>query len=214
MASICTFSQPKPVIGSHFNLNCVQRAETRVGSLPNWYAVFTLARHEKRVFAQCAERRIEAFLPVYKARHQWKNRQTVDLELPLFPSYTFVHIDPSTRVQVLQLRGVISIVSSGRDLTPVPKENIEALRAGLLTHRIEPYAGIAIGDRVRIMNGPMAGAEGILERRKNELRVVLRLEMLARSVSVEVSSFDIAQVGSTKGTGASCFFPRPNGAIA
>lgn len=192
MASICAFAQPKPVIGSQaLNFNSVQDLGITSNPIAKWYAVFTLTRHEKRVFAQCEERKIETFLPLYKARHQWKNRQTVDLELPLFPSYTFVHIDPRTRVQVLQLRGVVSIVSSGRELTPVPKEYIEALRAGLQTHRIKPHPGLSVGDWVRLKNGPLAGAEGVLERHKNDLRVVLRLEMLARSVSVEVAATDI-----------------------
>src|SRR5258708_18169794 len=69
----------------------------------NWYAVYTLTRHEKRVMAQCEERQIEAFLPLYKTRHLWKNRCTVDLELPLFPNYSFVPIDPRQRPQALHL---------------------------------------------------------------------------------------------------------------
>ena len=159
--------------------------------VPRWYAVFTLARHEKRVFAQCEQRQIESFLPLYKVKHRWKNRCTVDLELPLFPSYSFVRIDPRTRVQVLQIPGAIRIVSSGRQLQPLEDDYINSLRDGLLVHRIEPHSDMQEGDLVRIKTGPMAGAEGILERRKNDLRVVLKLEMLARSVSVEVGAEEI-----------------------
>lgn len=158
---------------------------------PKWYAVFTLSRHEKRVLAQCEQRQIESFLPLYKVKHQWKNRCSVDLELPLFPCYSFVRIDPRMRVQVLQVPGVVSIVSSGRHLQPLPDHYINSLRDGLLVHRIEPHADLEVGDLVRIKTGPMIGAEGILERRKNDLRVVLRLEMLARSVSVEVGAEEI-----------------------
>lgn len=158
---------------------------------PKWYAVFTLSRHEKRVFAQCEQRQIESFLPLYKVKHQWKNRCTVDLELPLFPGYSFVRIDPRTRVQVLQVPGVVSIVSSGRQLQSLPDGYINSLRDGLLVHRIEPHADLEVGDLVRIKTGPMIGVEGILERRKNELRVILKLEMLARSVAVEVGAEEI-----------------------
>lgn len=165
---------------------------SQAGSLEQkWYAAFTYARHEKRVFAQCEERQIESFLPLYKVKHRWKNRCTVDLELPLFPSYSFVRIDPRMRVRVLQIPGVISIVSSGRELLPVPDHYINSLRDGLLVHRIEPHPEIAVGERVRIKKGPMSGAEGILERRKNGLRVVLKLQMLVRSLSVEVGADEI-----------------------
>jgi len=163
----------------------------QAGESPRWYAAFTQARHEKRVFAHCDLRQIESFLPLYKAKHRWKNRCTVDLELPLFPSYCFVRIDTHERVRVLQVPGVIRIVSSGHQLQPLPDDYVNALRDGLLVHRIEPHNEVAVGDWVRIKSGPMAGAEGVLERRKNELRVVLRLEMLERSVSVEVGAEEI-----------------------
>jgi transcription antitermination factor NusG len=159
--------------------------------LPKWYAVFTLARHEKRVSAQCEQRQIESFLPLYKVKHRWKNRCIVDLELPLFPSYFFVRFGVRERVQVLQVPGVVRIVSSGRQMQPLPDDYINSLRDGLLVHRIEPHPGFAVGDWVRIKNGPMAGTEGVLERRKNELRVIVKLEMLARSVSVEVGAEEI-----------------------
>jgi transcription antitermination factor NusG len=186
--SVCS---PQP-----FDSNNVQDLGAAGAYLPRWYAVFTLARHEKRVFARCEERQIESFLPLYKVKHRWKNRCTVDLELPLFPSYSFVRIDPRVRMQVLQLSGVVSIVSSGRELLPLPDDYIDSLRGGLLARRIEPHPGVSLGDRVRITNGPMAGAEGVLERRKNDLRVILRLEMLARSVSVEVSATEIEHAGA------------------
>ena len=156
-----------------------------------WYAVFTLTHHEKRVWAQCTERQIESFLPTYKVKHRWKNRCSVQVELPLFPGYSFVRIDPRTRGQVLRLPGVISIVSSGRYPAPIPDEDMNSLREGLLVHQMKPHSKLAIGCRVRICKGPMAGAVGILERDKNGFRVVLRLEMLARSVSVEVGVSEI-----------------------
>jgi transcription antitermination factor NusG len=156
-----------------------------------WYAVFTLTRHEKRVHAQCEDRQIESFLPLYKVKHRWKNRCNVELQLPLFPSYSFVRIDPRVRVKVLQLPGVVSIVGSGRELLSIPDDYIQSLRDGLLVHRIAAHPGLAVGEWVRIKTGPMAGSKGILERRKNDLRVVLRLEMLARSVSVEVGSEEV-----------------------
>ncbi len=159
-----------------------------------WFAVFTFSRHEKQVQAQCERQSIECFLPVYLTRHRWKNRCTVNLELPLFPNYLFVRIDPRERVQVVKHPGVISILSSGRELLPIPDHDICALRAGLITHRMEPHVGIEVGERVRITTGPMCDAEGILERRKNDLRVILRLDMLARSVSVEVGANEIERV--------------------
>jgi transcription antitermination factor NusG len=164
------------------------------GSLPGWYAVFTTPRHEKRIVWHFGQRQIESFLPLYKTRRRWKNRSTVTLELPLFPNYLFVRIEPRERFRVLNVPGVLSIVSSGRELVAVPDYYIVSLRDGLVTHRIEPHPNVEIGERVRIKTGPMAGMEGVLARQKNELRVVLRLDMIGRSVAVEVSIADIEPV--------------------
>jgi transcription antitermination factor NusG len=160
-----------------------------------WYAVFTMPKHEKRVTGHCEQRKIESFLPLYKVKHQWKNRCTVNLDLPLFPNYFFVRISPRNRVRVLQVPGVVSIVSSAGRLLPVPEDYITALRDGLLLHRMEPHAAVEVGELVRIKTGPFTGTEGILERRKNDIRVVLRLEMLARSVAVEVAATEIEWCG-------------------
>src|SRR5262249_45572384 len=106
-------------------------------------------------------------------------------------NYFFVRIIPRDRIRVLDLSGVVSIISSAGKLLPVQEEYMTALRDGLLVHKMEPHPDIEVGERVRINSGPLTGAQGILERRKNELRVVLRLEMLARSVSVEVAATQI-----------------------
>jgi len=169
--------------------------QSSVVSPQRWYAVFTLANHEKRVVGRCEQRRIESFLPLYRAKRKWKNRCTVDLELPLFPNYFFARIVPRDRVRVLELPGVVSIVSSGGKPLPLENDYITALREGVLAHKIEPHANLEAGELVRITSGPLAGAEGILERRKKDLRVVLRLEMLARSVSVEVDARQIQRCG-------------------
>ena len=186
-----TCSQSPYVSSGCFERQNLEALYTAESNQPQWFAVYTLTRHERRVFAQCEERQIECFLPTFKVKHRWKNRRNVELELPLFAGYSFVRIDPRTRVRVLQLAGVISIVSSGRHPLPLPDGYINSLKEGLLVHKIEPHPGLAIGSRVRICKGPMEGAAGILERDKNNMRVVLRLEMVARSVSVEVGASDI-----------------------
>lgn len=163
-----------------------------------WYAVFTMTRHEKRLTRLCEERRIESFLPLYHVKNRWKNRCTVTVELPLFPNYLFVRINAQKRVHILNLPGVLSIVSAGRNLLPVPDDYVSALRGGLLAHKIEPHPNVEAGDRVCITAGPMTGMEGILDRRKNGLRVVVRLDMIGRSVSVEVDDTEISPIGPAR----------------
>lgn len=157
----------------------------------NWFAAYTNSHHEKRVASHFAERQIESFLPLYATRHRWKNRCEMNLELPLFPNYVFVRIDPRERVRVLEVPGVLSLVGFGRTLAPLPDFEIEALRSGLGQRNIEPHPYLVIGERVRIKRGPMTGMEGVLVRKKSNFRVVLALDVIMRCVAVEVDADDL-----------------------
>jgi transcription antitermination factor NusG len=180
---------------------CATGSDPESDALPwdrrRWYATFVMSRHEKRLAGHCSERQIESFLPLYQVRHRWKNRCMATVDLPLFPNYVFMRIERQQRVQVLNLPGVLSIVSSGREMLPISDEYMTSLRDGLLAHRIKPHPNVEVGDRVCITTGPMVGMEGILCRQKNELRVVVRLEMIGRSVAVEVGAEDISYAGNT-----------------
>ena len=166
-------------------------------TLPRWFAVYTTPRHEKHVSEILAERQIETFLPLYRANRQWKKSSPVVLDLPLFPTYVFVRIARQARGVVLGTPGVLSIVGSSKEAWPLPELEIDALRSGLLERKIEPHPYLVVGERVRIMAGVMAGVEGVLVRKKNDLRVVLSLDTIMRSVAVEVNADDIEPAGTT-----------------
>ena len=163
----------------------------------SWFAVYTSSRHEKCVAKHFDERRIERFLPLYQRVHRWRKRSSVQLELPLFPNYVFVHIGSQQRIPVLGVPGVLGIVG-GRMPSPLPDGAIEALRAGLALRSLQPHPYLVAGERVRIQVGAMAGMEGILLRRKNELRVVLTIDLIQRSVAVEMDAQDVAPVPSRR----------------
>jgi transcription antitermination factor NusG len=160
----------------------------------NWFAVFTVPRHEKRIEAQFGLRGIENFLPMYEKQRRWKDGSKGMLQLPLFSSYIFARIGCGERVHVLKVPGVISIVGCGPQPLPVADSYIHFLREGLRCRRIEPCAYLKEGMRVRIHSGMMAGMEGVLLRQKNNLRVVLTLEMIMKSVIVEVDLEEIEPV--------------------
>ncbi|MCU1254181.1 MAG: transcription antitermination protein nusG [Candidatus Angelobacter sp.] len=157
----------------------------------NWFAVFTAPRHEKRVETHFHLRGIENFLPIYVKQSQWKDGSKRTLRLPLFSNYIFVRIGRVERVPVLRVPGVTFIVGGGPHPLPVPDSYIHFLREGLRYGKIEPHPCLTLGARVRIRSGAMIGMEGVLLRKKSNLRVVLTLEMIMKSVTVEVREEDI-----------------------
>lgn len=158
---------------------------------PNWFAVYTVPRHEKAVGRQFDARHIESFLPLYQASRRWKNGCQVVVEQPLFPSYIFASIARRDTVKILQVPGVLSIVSTGRDPAPLSTAEVEALRTGLPLRRFEPHPYLVVGEKVRIVSGSLSGMTGVLVRKKNNLRVVLTLDLIRQSVAVEVGIDEI-----------------------
>jgi transcription termination/antitermination protein NusG len=156
-----------------------------------WYAAYTHARHEKKVAQQLGERGIEHFLPVYRSVRRWKDRRK-ELELVLFPGYVFVHLAAPERLRVLKLPGVARFVSFNGQPAAMPGADIEALRNALIQGvRAEHHPYLNIGQRVRVADGPLAGAQGILLRTKTNCRVVISIDAIMRSVSVEIDEEDV-----------------------
>jgi len=143
------------------------------------------------VAEQLAHRSVDHFLPLYDSVRRWKDRR-MRLQLPLFPGYVFVRIPLEARLEVLEIRSVVRLVGFNGRPTALPDEEIEALRRGLAQQlRAEPHPYLRIGRRVRIRNGPLEGREGILVYRKGNSRVVLSVELIRRSIAVDVDIGDL-----------------------
>lgn len=158
---------------------------------PHWYAAYTCAQHEKRVAAELGMREVEHFLPLHSSVRRWKDRR-VTLDLPLFPGYVFVRLALRDRLRVVQIPSVVRLVGFNGQPTALPDTEMEIMRSGLSQSlRAEPHPFLTVGRRVRIAGGPFAGLEGVLKRKKNSLRVVVSLELIQRSVAVDVDIADV-----------------------
>ena len=162
---------------------------------PHWYAVYTRSRHEKTVAEQLVQKSVEHFLPLYETVRKWKNGPA-KVQLPLFPGYLFVHIPLGERLQVLQVPGVVQLVGSSGVPLALPQTEIETIRAALTKGvRAHPHPYLKVGSRVRISSGPLEGLHGILLRRKGKVRLVVSVDLIMRSISIDV---DASEVEPTK----------------
>lgn len=152
----------------------------------NWYAVYTRHQHEKSAARLLAGKGFDTLLPLYQARHRWKDR-TQTVHLPLFPCYLFISASMERRVEILRTPGVCWLVGNGGFATPIPERQVESIRTLIASSlRFEPHPFLASGDCVRVRSGPLAGVEGILVRVKNGHRLVLSVQLLKQSAAVEV----------------------------
>lgn len=156
-----------------------------------WYALYTCVRHEKRIAEQIERRSLPCFLPVYRSMRRWADRRK-ELELPLFPGYVFVRMGLQRKLAVLQIPGVVHLVSFDGKPAEVPVEEIETWRTRLSgAAGIEPHPYLRRGRRVRVRRGAMQGLEGIVSRRKGHCRVVFSIDLIQRSVAIELEEEDL-----------------------
>ncbi len=161
---------------------------------PQWYAIHTRSRHEKTVAEQLLGRSVEHFLPLYETVRKWKNGR-FKVRLPLFPGYLFVRIPLKDRMQVVQVPGVVGLVGFSGVPAPLPPAEIETIRDALGKGvHAQPHPYLKMGSRVRIKAGPLEGLHGILLRKKGQLRVVVSVDLIMRSIATDVDVSEVEPV--------------------
>lgn len=176
-----------------------------------WFAIWTHSHCEQLVHDQLVANAFDAYLPTVRTWSRRGGRRRL-IPLPMFPGYLFVHhpMDKRSHVEVLKARGVVKVLGERWDrLAPIPDAEIEALQRVLNTELpVLPHPYLREGQRVRIDGGPLAGLEGILLRsRPNRGLLVLSVDLLHRSVAVEVDCTLVVPVGSSF-AGAQAVRPR------
>jgi transcription antitermination factor NusG len=172
----------------------------------SWWALYTRHQHERVVADVLSAKGFEVFLPLYDSIRRWKDRQKL-LSLPLFPCYVFIRGEVGRCLQVVNTPGVHMILNQGEHFAVIPENEIQAIRRTVEgPFRMEPHPFLRCGERVRVTCGSLQGVEGILVRKKNQFRLVLSVDMLAKSVAVEIDAADVESVSEPAGGRASGLF--------
>ena len=155
-----------------------------------WYVVHTHSRHEARVEAALEARGLEVFLPRITVRSRRRDRSRF-MEAPLFSGYLFVHTDlnPFAYDGIIRHHGVVRILGAKGRFTPVDQETVASIQKVVACGRpFDPWARLVQGRRVTIIQGPLAGATGVILRKKDgQRRLVVSVDLLGRAVAVDLA---------------------------
>lgn len=165
----------------------------RVGTaagFSSWYAIWTRSHSEQLVADQLSAKGLEIFLPKLSI---WSRRGGVRhvIQIPMFTGYVFLNatVDKNTYIEVIKARGVVRLLGERWDcLSPISDSEIEGLQQVLDSGLpVTPHSYLRDGQRVRITGGPLKGVEGLLlENRSQKGILVLSVELLQRSVAVQI----------------------------
>jgi len=162
----------------------------------SWYAVQTRSRHERVVSERLRERGITTFLPLMSEIHRWSDRKKI-VETPLFGCYVFARIAPTNvnRLVVLRVAGVLRLVGTRGEGTPIPEDQIESVRL-LAQERLSwsPHPFLKIGQRVRISSGALDGVEGVLLSRNGDRTLVISVDAIQRSLAVRLEGYEVEAI--------------------
>jgi transcription antitermination factor NusG len=152
------------------------------------------------------------FLPLLDEKRKWSDRKTV-VSVPLFPGYLFVRIPRTieSRLSVQKVPGVVNFVGNHNGPLAVPESELESVRTMLSRgNGCSPHPFLQAGDRVRVVRGALVGLEGTFIRHGGQSKLVVSVEMIQRSVSVNVAASDVEPVSKTgtTTTQSSCAFRK------
>ena len=166
-----------------------------MSALP-WFAIRTKPKHEKTAATAVTAKGYESFLPLYLSRRKYGERFK-SLHLPLFSGYFFARFDPHDRLPILKIDSILGILGNGKELVSVPDKEIASLQAAVASKfSVQPHPFLNVGDRIRLDEGPLRGAEGILVELNGDAHLIVSVTLLQRSMSVRIDRLWVRPLSS------------------
>ena len=157
----------------------------------HWHALYVRSRSEKKVLSQLEDQGYTAYLPLVTQLKQWSDRKK-KVEEPLFKSYVFVFSSDKEYIPILNVYGVIKFVCFEKQAVIVPENQILAIKKFVSEYeRGEEFKmlnseDLKVGQKVRIINGPMKGLTGRLETIRNKRHLIVYIDVVGQSIPVHI----------------------------
>jgi transcription antitermination factor NusG len=151
-----------------------------------WWVAHTKPRNEKSLAADFRAHRIYCYLPLCRRVTRSNNTGRISRSLvPLFPGYLFFNGNEEQRYRALTTNRIanVLVVSNQQELIGQLRQIHHVLASGT---DFQWNATIRAGDWARVIAGPLAGVEGVVCRSLSRSRLVLNVDMLSQSVSVDI----------------------------
>ena len=164
-----------------------------------WHALYVRSRSEKKVLSQLEERGMEAYLPLVTKVKQWSDRRK-KIEEPLFKSYVFVRSNAKEYLPILNVYGVMRFVMFEKEAVVVPDNQIVAIKRFVEDYehgeeyKMQNKEELKVGQKVRIINGPMKDLVGTLETICNKRHLIVYINVVGQYIPVHLSRAKVEPV--------------------
>jgi transcription antitermination factor NusG len=171
---------------------------------PQWYAIRTRARHEKRVAHQLQEKGIFTYLPMLSEVHNWSDRRK-NVDVPLFSCYSFVRLLPSVEAHLAILRtpGVVGFLGTPGRASSIPDKQIEDIQTALAHNgACSRYPFLRVGQRVRVRGGSLDGIEGVLVALRDGRSLVISVGPILQSLAIRIEGYRVEIISAPRSSAA------------
>ncbi len=164
----------------------------------NWYVLRSKPRKELYLAGELLARNLETFCPILHVKPVNPRASKIK---PYFPGYLFIHIDLQSinLSSILWMPGMVGPVWMGNEPAFVPDELVRTVRKKvdeINAAGSKIWAGMQVGDRVLVEDGPFVGYQGIFDGRlSGDDRVRILLDLVKnRQMRLDLSVSQIKHV--------------------
>jgi transcription termination/antitermination protein NusG len=155
----------------------------------NWYVFYTKSRQEKKVRDMLLRDGYEVFLPMQKIMRQWSDRRK-KVDVPLFNSYIFVRDVEHRIADILRTPGIAWNIRHNGKPAVLREEEFKLIQRFITTgYFLETSGNVAsfqVGDKAKILDGPLAGVIGVLTGQDKNQRFNIVLEGIQQVIQVQL----------------------------
>lgn len=149
-----------------------------------WWVARTKSRQEKALAWDLVARKMEYFLPLVARPQNCRNRIRSAI-VPLFAGYMFFRGNLTDR-QIAMQTGRVAQILAVDDQRGLIAELDHIAQVASQEIALELCDFVKCGQKVRIIDGPFKGIEGIVKKQKNRTRLVLTVAAIRQAAAVEI----------------------------
>lgn len=172
-----------------------------------WYVLRVTYQRELVARRLLEDMGIDSFVPTEKVKKRKVGGGYLYREVSKLHNYIFVHTSLAVLQEIKQTKipYLRYMMAKNDEGNPVPQfvpsdqmENFMAISRSEGAKYLEPLFDLKVGDRVRILTGPLQGVEGVYIRTsaRHEKRVVVQIEGVAAVATAAFTAADVERVGA------------------
>lgn len=159
----------------------------KVAQVRTWFIIYVRSRAEKKIALSLEKSTIPYFLPMHRELRQWTDRKKW-IEIAMFPSYIFVHINKNEYPEVLSIPGVLHYVSIQGKAVQLDEQRMADIRRAIESNKVvEVLSGApAPGDLITITNGALKGLKGTVIHYEGKHHLLVAIEELGKYLKIKI----------------------------